>query len=227
MSYDLDLAEELAREEYRLGEDHLIESFVAICEFLNDHPTYISSRTRMTPNVQQLLSLHFKGYRKLDTPIPPQTIPDPAVSLILQAGYSYGYEHLDRIKIEHQQSMGAENCVGGLLERYIDSVASNHGWYWCCGDFVRGVDFIYFDRDEDEWIMLQVKNRDNSENSSSSAIRAGTRIRKWFRTFSKSTARSRSCNFVNWDNLPPELQGLGLCEDDFLDFARQYVNQNI
>lgn len=227
MNYDLDLAEELARQEHRFGEEHLIDSFVSICAFLNDHPDRISSRTRQVPDLHKLLSLHFKGYRKRDIPIPPQTVPDPAVSMILQAGYGYEDKHLEQIKIEHQQSMGAENCVGALLERYIDSVAYGHGWFWCCGDFVRGVDFIYFDDRNDQWIMLQVKNRDNTENSSSSAIRSGTRIIKWFRTFSKSTARSRACGFVNWDNLPPELQYLGLCEEDFIEFAKKYVYQNM
>jgi hypothetical protein len=82
--------------------------------------------------------------------------------------------------------MGAENLVGDLLERYLASVLEPHGWIWCSGAMVKAVDFILPPSTSGgAWRMLQVKNRDNSENSSSSAIRAGTEIEKWHRTFSK------------------------------------------
>lgn len=52
------------------------------------------------------------------------------------------------------------------------------------------------------WEAVQVKNRDNTENSSSSAIRQGTTIEKWFRTYSKPS-RKRATN-TNWENFPEE-----------------------
>lgn len=120
-----------------------------------------------------------------------------------------------RIKQEHQQAMGAENCVGALLERYLDSVLRNHGWYWCCGDFVKAIDFISVDENRN-WLAVQVKNRDNTENSSSSAIRHGTPILKWFRSFSRTGS-------TNWQNLPLAMQGYGLTEAGFVAFVRAYI----
>jgi SinI restriction endonuclease len=52
----------------------------------------------------------------------------------------------EKIKIEHQYSMCAENCVGALLERYLDSVLRKQGWHWCCGDFIKAIDFINKDQ---------------------------------------------------------------------------------
>ena len=67
-----------------------------------------------------------------------------------------------------------------------------------------------------EWRLLQIKNRDNSENSSSMAIRKGTSIEKWFRSFSKKTD-------TNWDQFPDEnVKGL-VSEEGFRAFVREYL----
>ena len=39
------------------------------------------------------------------------------------------------------------------------------GWIWCSGTSVKAVDFIHYDEKNNEWNLLQVKNRDNTENS--------------------------------------------------------------
>ena len=137
------------------------------------------------------------------------------VSEVMQAAYGYSAAECERIKLEHQHAMCAENCVGALLERYLDSVLRAHGWHWCCGDFVRAVDFLR-PLPAGGWELLQIKNRDNSENSSSSAIRQGTPILKWFRTYSRTGA-------TNWANLPASMQGVGLSEDGFVRFVCQYL----
>ena len=113
--------------------------------------------------------------------------------------------------------MCAENCVGSLLERYLDSVLRQQGWYWCCGNFIKAIDFINKD-ERGMWLALQIKNRDNTENSSSSAIRNGTQIQKWFRSFSKKGE-------TNWDNLPELMQGYNLSESGFIAFAKKYLKQ--
>jgi len=145
------------------------------------------------------------------------------VSVIMHEAYGYSEEACENIKVEHQYSMCAENCVGNLLERYLDSVLRGIQWFWCCGEFVKAIDFLGRNQSGD-WIALQIKNRDNSENSSSSAIRDGTRIQKWFRSFSKDTKRGRP-SFTNWDNLSPLMQGYGLSEKDFKRFVSHYLRQ--
>jgi len=201
----------------------LVESFAQVCNFLNDNPDRLSSRAKATaPSIpftssglQVLAKTYFTAYRKSDLPVIPGTVPDDIVSVVMMEAFGYTQRDADRIKIEHQLAMSAENCVGALLERYLDSVLRPYGWYWCCGSFVKAVDFIRHDQGMN-WLTLQIKNRDNSENSSSSAIRNGTPIQKWFRSFSRTGA-------TNWSKLPPLMQGYNLSEQGFTDYVRAYL----
>lgn len=203
-------------------EEGLIEAFVQVCNFLYDNPDSLSWRSNNKPSVETkedlkiLAEKYFSGYRKSDFPVAAGTIPDEIVSIVMMEAFGYSKEDTDRIKIDHQRAMIAENCVGALLERYLDSVLRREGWNWCCGNFVKAIDFVR--RDENEWLALQIKDRDNSENSSSSAIRNNTTIEKWFRSFSKTGG-------TNWDNLPPLMQGFNLSEEGFTNFVRTYLAQ--
>lgn len=205
------------------NEAGLIESFVQVCSFLNDNPERLSDQSKKASlqteqGIHQLAKRYYRGYRKSDFPINAGTIPDAIVSLVMVEAFGYSEIDATRIKAEHQKAMVAENCVGALLERYLDSVLRPYGWHWCCGSFVRAVDFISKDQ-LGSWLAIQIKNRDNSENSSSSAIRNGTPIQKWFRSFSK-TGRT------NWDNLPSLMQGFNLNEQGFIEFVRIYLRNN-
>jgi hypothetical protein len=125
--------------------------------------------------------------------------------------------HRDRVKEEHQYSMASENIVGDLLERYLATVLEPLGWVWCSGSVVKAVDFIKL-LPSGDWCLLQVKNRDNSENSSSSAIRGGTTIEKWHRSFSKRDA-------TNWGAFPDPVAKTKLSEDGFRAFVVAYINK--
>jgi len=114
-----------------------------------------------------------------------KTKPDPAVDEVLKAYKKVSPEDLNRIGEAHRMSMQAENIVGQLLEAYIARLLESKGWIWCCGETMRSVDFLK-DGEEDEIRLLQIKNRDNSENSSSSAIREGTKIEMWYRSNSRT-----------------------------------------
>lgn len=201
--------------------DH--DKFKLIMDFLRSHPDMLSGRNSGTnPNThageQYLYAKYTNAINSRLELSAPTTTPDEAVSLILGVNFDYTRDKLECIKIEHQQSMAAENLVGALLERYISSVLEPHGWVWCAGDFVRAVDFIK--RTDDAFVLLQVKNRNNTENSSSSAIRNGTDIQKWFRTYSKVTLR-RPDN-TNWHNFPDPIGASLLSENGFLDFIKNY-----
>ena len=226
MSYSSEVARSIG---WQISDSYLpkpgrVESFVAVCDYLSENPASISSRNKKNPpNVETengltvLASKYFDAYTRLDIPLKPNTVPDEIVSLIMRAVYGYTHEETEKIKLEHQRSMLAENCVGALLERYLDSKLFEHGWVWCCGDFVKAIDFLK-PLDNGSWIALQIKNRDNSENSSSSAIRQGTRIVKWFRTKSRTGA-------TNWENLPEQMRGFGLSEDGFVNFVADYLDK--
>lgn len=201
-----------------LSEKGLTESFASICNFLADNPNIPLPKNASLTSIDGLENLanqYFKGYRRSDFPATPSTVPDEIVSIVMQEAYGYNQEQCDKIKMEHQHSMCAENCVGALLERYLDSILRPYGWHWCCGSIVRAVDFLKKDS-KGNWLILQIKNRNNSENSSSSAIRQGTEIQKWFRTFSKTGK-------TNWHNLPPLMQGYGMNEESFVEFVKNYL----
>ena len=208
-------------------EKSLVPGFQIICQYLDVFPEGLSWRDKQKPSVRdenglaKLAVRYFEGYRKSHFPAEPETIPDKVVSVIMREAYGYTDEECSKIKLEHQHSMCAESCVGNLLERYLDSKLRDSGWVWCCGEFVKAIDFLA--RKEDgQWIVLQIKNRDNSENSSSSAIRNGTEIGKWFRSYSKDTKRGRP-SMTNWAKLPALMHGYDLSEDGFKQFVVEYL----
>jgi hypothetical protein len=200
--------------------------FEILLKFLQENPDRLSSRSKKLhldsdDGINALHESYIKAKQSKLQLSKPTTIPDEAVSVILQECCNYSNEQTERIKVEHQLSMSAENLVGALLERYIAQTLEPHGWIWCAGDFVRAIDFIKYHKSTDRWEAVQVKNRDNTENSSSSAIRNGTEIQKWFRTFSKPS-RNRSSN-TNWENFPEAEFRDQLSEEGFLQFIRDYL----
>lgn len=192
-----------------------------VCAFLFDNQEKLSwLGSKPKPLVTTEAGIHciakkFFGARlKKDCPAPPTTKPDEVVSLVLRIVYGYTEEQTEKIKPEHQRSMSAENIVGLLLERYIASVMEAHAWVWCAGNFVKAADFLHLDNGR--WTVLQVKNRDNTENSSSSAIRNGTEIEKWSRSFARTGK-------TNWGKFPDSKFCSKLSEAGFQSFVETYL----
>ena len=119
--------------------------------------------------------------------------------------------------------MGAENVVGALLENYINSESNKYEWCMCAGEVVHGTDFIRKIDNNNTWELLQVKNRDNSENSSSSTVRelikqnSGIVIKKWYRTKSRTGK-------TNWENFPDENLKKILNEFSFQNYVKEYLS---
>ena len=197
-----------------------VGGFVTLWMFLTKHTDCFGWRREPQPNlnevngVKKLAEKYFTSILTKVSPSIPQTVPDEMVSVILKKFYKHPSEKLKSIQTEHQHSMAAENMVGELLERYIDSVLSKHGWVWCCGALVKHVDFIK--EEGNDYRRLQIKNRDNSENSSSKAIRNGKNIDHWYRTSSR-TGRTR------WEDFPDPALKSNLSEAGFLAFVERYV----
>lgn len=188
-----------------------------ILEFLKTYPHELNWRRKPKPDPnilggQKKIIEYIDDYcNRIIRPTIPSTVPDPLVSVILEKFYGSELTEHD-IVTEHQYCMGAENIIGSLLEAYIAKEAIEAGWVQCVGSIIRKVDFIK--KDGTAWRLLQVKNRDNSENSSSQAIRNGTNIEKWFRSFSKTGK-------TNWDNFPDPL--VKLTEQGFHTFVADYM----
>lgn len=216
-------AQDIARRAMGDINPSLTDAYAAVIRFLTDFPEAASAmRGKSSPAVGsddyiKRRAATFSEARMPRAPEAPATVPDDMVSMILHDYFDTPNNELERIKQVHQLSMGAENLVGDLLERYLASILEPHGWVWCSGTMVKAVDFILPpSTPAGQWRMLQVKNRNNSENSSSSAIRAGTPIEKWHRTFSKRAGS-------NWAAFPDERFRAKLSEDNFKVFVRAYL----
>ena len=142
----------------------------------------------------------FLNGRKLKLEKKELSYPDPALYFFIKKKFNVHKNELEKIQINHNMCMAAEDSLGDLLEEYIYTSSRDSGWVWCSGNIVRSIDFIKKNLDN-SWEMLQIKNSDNSENSSSKTVRKGTPIKMWFRRFSK-----RKENYTNW----PELNKLML-----------------
>lgn len=106
--------------------------------------------------------------------------------------------------------------IGWILESYVASHAEQIGWAWCSGAMIRAVDFIK-PEGNGNWRMLQIKNRSNSENSSSSRIRLDTHIEKWFRVYAKSGR-------TNWEAIPDFELRARLSEDGFRAYIIDWIS---
>lgn len=200
----------------------LTEKFekLVLCLFMNSELAPISRSSAIQAGSREhieKLAISFAKSREPRTPKTPSTVPDKMVSEILNIYYGIPQNQLEEAKKIHAESMGAENIIGDLLERYIASVIEPQGWIWCSGSTMKAIDFICPPiNNSGNWRLLQIKNRDNTENSSSSAIRLGTDIEKWFRTFSKKEG-------TNWDAFPCITGRNNLSEEGFIKFTNNYL----
>lgn len=122
------------------------------------------------------------------------------------------------IKYGHRLSMSAENIAGSLLEEYLAQALLGYKWHCCWGETMKSIDFC-----NENGEILQVKNSDNSENSSSKTVRDGTKIQHWFRRFSRTGE-------TNWGALN-ELAGITdedkkLSEEKYRAYVESVVTQN-
>ena len=144
------------------------------------------------------------------------TVPDDAVYIYIKKKFNKTDEEIKLIKESHNIGMSVEDLIGHTLEEYIYSKTSSDNWIWCSGNILRSIDFIKKEKIEDKinWKMLQIKNSDNSENSSSKKVRQGTPIKHWFRRFSKRKA-------YNWKELNELMDVKNLSEKSFIKYLKK------
>lgn len=220
----IDDSAEVAKSIMAVTHPHLVDSFSTVIRFLALNPEMAPDFSkRKTPPLFgqreyiQECANKFASGRVPKLPKKSQTVPDEMVSVVLHLAFGVPQEHLDAIKSGHRDSMTAENIVGDLLERYIARSLESKEWVWVSGSLIKAVDFIRPPTVEDPlWHALQIKNRDNSENSSSRAIRNGTDIEEWHRTFSKKTGS-------NWDRFPDTYAQGEFTEDGFREFVTAHL----
>lgn len=145
---------------------------------------------------------------------PSKTIPDPLVAELATIRINNQYNNKEITKL-HRASMASENLIGALLEEYIAINTIDKGWANCWGSTILATDFVSI-RGE----RLQIKNKTNTENSSSNKIRVGTNIDVWHR-FDANTGETY------WHRLNGIIgQGCNLSEEAFKEFAIKAIKNN-
>ena len=157
---------------------------------------------------------HFRG-RQINKPALSDSPKDPIILLIAGRYFKVPSSEYDKFYEYHKQAMGVENVVGSYIEAYLDSQLQKLGWVWCAGSIVDKVDF--FKIDGSQTLLLQVKSRSNTENSSSSTVRDGTSIKKWFRFYADTGETA-------WGQFPDKAAAKMLSEEEFREFVTKILS---
>jgi hypothetical protein len=191
------------------------------------------------------------SYLKKIAPNKPTTTPDELTSIVLEVAYDHSPEDRKKIQKQYLDQKQAEMMIGALLEKYIFSKGQKYGWVFT-GECIEAVDFIK--KTNKRWTTLQIKNSDNTENSSSKTVRDQTTIIKWHRRNSiqrlitpklkingklskvglsddKYEEIQESGDYspfltpqYNWDNFPDDELKKDLSESEFRKFVRAYFS---
>jgi len=188
-----------------------------------------------TPNEKDYLQKWVKSYVDAQNTLPSNrnaspkgSCSDPAIKAIVQASTGIGDELAINGERFHNLFMSAENIQGNLLEEYIANNIKQYDWVWCNGNVMRSVDFCSINGK----MLLQIKNKSNTENSSSSAIRTGTSIKKWYRLGTRTISGVKQPRYM-WDGLNDIINSYNtntsncqLNEAGYIDFLKSISLKN-
>ena len=156
---------------------------------------------------------------------------DPALRVLVQTTQGLTEEQDSIGESNHDLFMAAENLQGNLLEEYIANRIRPYGFVWANGNVLKAIDFITTDGS----LLLQIKNKYNTENSSGSDIREGTTIEKWYRLGVRTVNHQKVPNF-KWSELNElinkyktegfDLPPCNMSEDDYRNFLSDAVRRN-
>lgn len=147
---------------------------------------------------------------------PLSTVADPIIDTIIKGRLSHlSDEDILKIRYAHRLSMSAENILGLLLEEYLSNELLEFDWHCAWGETVASVDFVNRDGS-----LLQIKNRSNTENSSSSKIREGTSIKKWYRV-------DAATGKYLWSEFNTQFSTSKFSEEGFVRFVTNAISGNL
>lgn len=145
---------------------------------------------------------------------PRTTKPDELVSDMLEL--VGGVNSSQRVEVQRQYNVQKqiEMRIGDFLEMYLLKHSYQYGWVQS-GNCISAVDLIK-KNDDGSWFKLQVKNSDNTPNSSSAGFVAGKAITWKRRNSNKGTQY--------WDEFPDDQVRPHISEIGFNDFVKSYFN---
>lgn len=204
----------------RVNPEHR-NNFLRILEFCFEYDEDAAGINGSKPKLSQkwieAKAEAFVNDRYTGKPSPTLNIPDPLIGVISEEYFRIKSGKIEQMLHNHKVAMAAENVTGSLLEEYIATVMEPLGWIWCSGKMVKACDFIKFSKNKsNKPNLLQVKNKSNSENSSSISIRNGTTIKKWHRLEATS-------GNTRWHKFPDPDGGKKLSEEKFQEFVKNRI----
>ena len=164
---------------------------------------------------------------------PKSSCVDPSIGMIVKTICGLSDNDIEEGIKYHNLFMSAENIHGELLEEYIASKIKPFGFIWCRGNIMAAIDFC----NSNGTFSFQVKNRENTENSSSNKIRKESTIviERWYRLGTKSE-KNKKIPIFKWEALNNLVNdhktmgnGLSLCcmtEEDYQAFLRTKASEN-
>lgn len=218
---DFHSARAFASNEINKIEPSSADAFMTILEFcfqyIEDVSALHSSKPKLSQRWIEVKAANFVNKRTTNAPHSTINVPDPLIGILSERYFGIKSEEIDRLLEFHKIAMAAENVTGSLLEEYVATVMEPLDWIWCTGPIIKATDFIKFPNSETEKpVLLQIKNRSNSENSSSAGIRNGTTIKKWHRL-------EADTGVTRW-HLFPDLQGkILLSEEKFQEYVKNRI----
>ena len=192
---------------------------------LTDSATYKDYLARWVKNYEDAMS----KLPSKKTAQPKGSCSDPAVKIIVQTVTAIDDKKAEEQNKYHNLFMSAENVQGGLLEEYIYKNIGKFGWIWCAGNTLQAIDFITKDGKK----LLQIKNKSNTENSSSNKIRTDTPIEKVYRLGTKTVKGEKQPKY-NWDALNKVInshkgsvqEDCAMSEEDYIEFLKAVASAN-
>lgn len=229
----------------------LIDWSVEFKQIPDQKPSKKISELPAEEQILPLLQKWLKNYIKyLQTPINARPakkladkdiVEDPALAHILSSHYTFvKKETLGQVDIQkalqmHQILMTIENIQGHFLEAYIASILCKkpYNFIWCEGQTIIAADFCkrIFVNKIPELMLIQIKNKYNTENSSSSKIRENTPIAKWHRLGKKKNGNKKSTPSYKWSKLNTIIEDItgsnpNFNEKAYLAYLEKVIKKN-
>ena len=104
------------------------------------------------------------------------------------------------------------------MELFLADVLEDNEWIWCSGEVYRSVDFCKIVNND--ITLLQIKNKYNSENSSSNKVRKNTQILKWHRL------KKETDNWEELNNLLDNQYTDKLNEKAYSEYINRFFEEN-
>jgi hypothetical protein len=197
-------------------QDALNQSIQLTHKYLKNHPEAWTKKYKKTPITIEKITADITTMFDLEPKIKePTTIPDELVAELLEllCGNKKSQRGLIQKQYNNQKQV-EQVIVGTFLEFYILKNALAYGWVQT-GNCLSGIDMIQQNEDG-SWNRLQIKNSDNTPNSSSAGfIKDKGNIITWKR-------RRSTKGTYYWDEFPDKNVRGHLSEDNFREFINDY-----